>query len=62
VRRPRWFTPRTAEAAPLILVITAPGKEPRHGLKVAEAALGVLLLPVAGALLTLKQAQGWHFG
>jgi hypothetical protein len=46
----------------LILVITAPDKESRHWLKVAGAVVGVLLLPVAGALLALKQARGWHFG
>jgi hypothetical protein len=46
----------------LILVITAADKESRHWLKVAGAVVGVLLLPVAGALLALKQARGWHFG
>jgi hypothetical protein len=33
-----------------------------HWAKVAGAVLCVLLLPVAGALLALKQARGWHFG
>jgi hypothetical protein len=36
---PRWLTPRTAEAAPLILVITAPDKESRHRLKAPERSL-----------------------
>jgi hypothetical protein len=45
------------------LVTTAtPDKESRHWLKVAGAVIGVLLLLVAGALLALKQAPGWHFG
>jgi hypothetical protein len=50
IRRPRWLTPRTAEAAPYILAIMAPDQESRHWLKVAGAVLGVLLLPVGRAL------------
>jgi hypothetical protein len=45
----------------LILVITAPDEERRHWLKVAGAVPAVLLLPVAGGCLALKQARGWHF-
>jgi hypothetical protein len=49
------------EAAPLILVITAPDHESCSWLKIAGAVFGVPLRPVA-VLLALKRARGLHFG
>jgi hypothetical protein len=59
---PRWLTPSTVEAAPLIVVITAPDQESRHWHKLAGTVPGVAALPFAGALSALTQPQGWHFG
>jgi hypothetical protein len=61
MRQPQGAYPLTRRAAPLISVITAADTGSRHWLTSPERLL-VYYYQVAGALWTLKQAQGWHFG